>query len=75
MRDSAAISFQSAPLISIFSESSDAWSCCRLRAPMIGAVTAGCAATQATAALTGCMPRCLQKATNFSATSCIQGSP
>src|SRR6267142_169495 len=41
VRDSAAISLQRAGLISIFSESSDACSCWTLRAPMIGAVTAG----------------------------------
>ena len=41
----------------------------------MGAVMAGCAPTQAMAALTGCMPFCLQKATNFSATSKVQDSP
>ena len=42
---------------------------------MIGAVTAGCAATQATATLIGCQPRCRQNAAKLAAASCIQGSP
>ena len=51
MRESAAISSRSAGVMSIFSASSDACSWPRLRAPTMGAVTAGCAATHATAAL------------------------
>jgi len=39
------------------------------------AVTAGCAATQATAALIGWNPCFLQKAANVAATSCIHSSP
>src|SRR5689334_11120015 len=75
VRESAVISARSAGLISIFTESSEACSWSMLRAPMIGAVMAGCVATQATAAPTGCSPRPLQKATNLAAISCIQGSP
>ena len=60
--------------MSIDTESSEARSCSTLRAPMIGAVTAGCAPTQATAALTGCSPRSVQKAANRAATSCIHSS-
>ena len=46
----------------MFTESREARSCSTLRAPMIGAVTAGWALTHDTAALTGCNPRSAQNA-------------
>ncbi len=75
MRESAEISALSSGVMSIDIESREARSCSTLRPPMIGAVTAGCVPTQATAALTGCMPRLLQNAANLAATSCIHSSP
>src|SRR3954470_20966961 len=75
VRESAEISARSSGVISIFTESSDACSCSRLRAPMIGAVAAGGEPTQATAALIGCQPRFLQNSANAAATSCIHASP
>ena len=51
-----------------------AWGCGAWAGAM-GAVRAGWAPTQAMAALTGCKPFRLQKATNLSATLNIHGSP
>src|SRR5260221_4808570 len=75
VRDSAAISARSSGVIASFTQSSRAWSRSRLRAPMIGAVTAGCAPTHATATLIGCQPRLRQKSAKRGAVSCIQASP
>ncbi|MND01504.1 hypothetical protein D3C83_205270 [compost metagenome] len=61
--------------MSTLSESSEARSWPRLRAPMMGAVTPGWVPTQATATLTGCRFLWRQNSANFAATSCIQGSP
>ena len=75
VRESAAISARSSGVMAIFTESSEACSCSALRAPMIGAVTAGCAPTQATAALTGCSRAACRRRRSFAAVSCIHGSP
>ena len=63
VRESSAISACSAGVMSTFTAASESFSCSTLRAPMMGAVTAGCAPTQAIAVLTGCRPFCLQKPT------------
>ena len=53
VRDNAEISARNPGVMSTFTESSEARSCSTLRAPIIGAVTAGCVPTHATAALIG----------------------
>jgi hypothetical protein len=75
VRERAASSARSAGVMSTFTAASESLSCSTLRAPMIGAVTAGWAPTQAIAVLTGWRSLCLQKATYFSATSNIHASP
>ena len=65
VRDNAVISPRNAMFMSIFTESSEARSCSMLRAPMIGAVTAGCAPVHATAALTGCIRQLQRDAVHF----------
>src|SRR5688500_2266011 len=73
--DKAALSARTWGVMGIFTASTEARICSRLRPPMIGAVIAGCEPTQATAALIGCHSRALQKATNLAAVSCIHSSP
>ena len=75
VRERAAISARSSGVMSTFTDASESFSWSRLRAPMMGAVIAGCAPTQAMAALTGCRPFCWQRATYFSAVSKAHSSP
>lgn len=71
----SAISVRNSGVILTSTDARESFNCSTLRAPMIGAVTAGCVPTQAIAVLTGCRPFFLQKAVYFSATSNIHGSP
>ena len=69
--ESAEISAGSSGVISTDTESRDPRSCWTFRPPMTGAMTAGCAPTQATAAFTWCRPQSLKNVANRPATSCI----